>query len=227
MARTPDPLRKPALLAQILDYLLDKSLGEVTFRTLAKGIGVSTYTLVYHFGTRAELLSEIVEAISERTTLIQSRLAEETSLDLYIEGLLVSWEWAVQPRNRQLQRLEFEAGMLESVHPDELTFTRALYGRWMAIGRDALTGLGLSPEDADAETRLIVNTFHGIQYDLVLNDDPAAATAALHLAAAQHRDRVAALMPVEPALMSVEPVLMPVEPVLMPVEPVETPLAQT
>lgn len=195
MARTPDPARKPALLEQILDYLLDKPLSAMSFRTLAKGLGVSTYTLVYHFGSRAELLRDIVQAISARTTVIQSRLVDESSLDIYIEGLLLSWEWAVQPRNRQLQRLEFEAGMLEAVHPDELQITRALYERWMSIGRAALEGLGLSPDDADAETRLIVNTFHGIQYDLVLNNDVPAATGSLERAAAQHRDRVAALMP--------------------------------
>ena len=66
MSRRPDPERKPELVAQILDYLLDKPLSSLTFRTLASGLGVSTFTLVYHFGTRAELLSEIVAAISGR-----------------------------------------------------------------------------------------------------------------------------------------------------------------
>lgn len=205
MARTPDPLRKPALLEQILDFLLDKSLADMSFRTLAKGVGVSTYTLVYHFGTRAELLREIVQAISSRSSVIQSRLIDESSLDIYIGGLVLSWEWAVQPRNRQLQRLEFEAGMLEAVHPDELTITRALYARWLSIGTEALEGLGLSPEDAAAETRLIVNIFHGIQYDLVLNDDVPGATATLERAVEQHRARIEALMPAEPPVR-VEPV---------------------
>lgn len=195
MARTPDPSRKPALVEQILDHLLDKSLADMSFRTLAKGIGVSTYTLVYQFGTRAELLREIVQAISARTSVIQSRLIDESSLDIYIEGLVLSWEWAAQPRNRQLQRLEFEAGMLEAVHPDELTITRGLYERWMSIGTSALLGLGLSAEDAEGETRLIVNTFHGIQYDLVLNDDVPAATRSLERAVEQHRARIEALMP--------------------------------
>ncbi|MGX5679786.1 TetR/AcrR family transcriptional regulator [Schumannella luteola] len=194
MARTPDPARKPALLEQILDYLLDKPLSTMSFRTLASALDVSTYTLVYHFGSRAELLRDIVQAISARTSVIQSRLIDESSLDIYIEGLLLSWEWAAQPRNRQLQRLEFEAGMLEAVHPDELSITRALYQRWMSIGCDALEGLGLSPEDAEIETRLIVNTFHGIQYDLVINDDVPAATRSLERAAEQHRERVAALL---------------------------------
>lgn len=198
MARTPDPTRKPALVEQILEYLLDKPLSAMTFRTIAKGIGVSTYTLVYQFGTRAELVHEIVAAISARTSTIESRLDRAPTLDTYIEGLIISWEWAVQPRNRQLQRLEFEAGMVESVFPDEFTSTRGLFAKWMNIGTTGLISLGLSPEDAALETRLIVNTFHGMQYDLVLNNDAEAATAALHRAAEQHRARIEHLLAATP-----------------------------
>lgn len=195
MARTPDLSRRPALLEQTLDYLLDKSLADLTFRTLANGLGVSTYTLVYHFGTRAELIQAIVQAISSRVRLIQTRLTSDVvDLDYYIEGLVLSWEWTLQPRNRQLQRLEFEAGMLESLHPDELTATRSLYAHWQELGRAALVSFGVSEADARAESRLLVNTFHGIQYDLVLNDDEEQATASFRLAVEQHRSRVVSLI---------------------------------
>jgi AcrR family transcriptional regulator len=53
VARPKDLDRKPALLADIVDYLLDKPLSGLTFRTLAEALAVSTYTLVYHFGSRA------------------------------------------------------------------------------------------------------------------------------------------------------------------------------
>lgn len=195
MARTVDPSRKPALLEQILDHLLDKPLSSLTFRTLAKALDVSTFTLVYQFGSRADLIREIVHAISSRAVLIQDRLAADNStLDTYFEGLVMSWEWTLQPRNRQLQRLEFEAGMLEALDPEQFTFTRALYEHWQSIGRDALLSFGLTSEDAEAESRLVVNTFHGIQYDLVLNRDEAAATASFELAMRHHRSRIEALL---------------------------------
>jgi len=195
MARTVDPSRKPALLQQILDHLLDKPLSSLTFRTLAKALDVSTFTLVYQFGSRADLIREIVQAISSRAVLIQDRLAADNStLDTYFEGLVISWEWTLQPRNRQLQRLEFEAGMLEALDPEQFTFTRALYEHWQSIGRDALLSFGLSAEDAEVESRLLVNTFHGIQYDLVLNRDEAAATASFELAMRHHRARIEALL---------------------------------
>lgn len=196
MARTVDLERKPALLDQILDYLLDKPLSEMTFRTLARGIGVSTYSLVYHFGTREELMRDIVGAISARARTIENRLTStEATVATYLEGLELSWEWAVEPRNRQLQRLEFEAGLLEAVGDGGGGIVRALFDHWQSIGREALIGFGLSAEDAEAESRLIVNVFHGIQYDLVLNDDAAAATRAFRRALDQHAAAISALLP--------------------------------
>ena len=195
MARTPDLERKPELLAQILEYLLDKSLSSLSFRTLAKALEVSTFTLVYQFGTRAELIREIVHAISARSDVIQDRLeGGAATLDTYFEGLAISWEWTVEPRNRALQRLEFEAGLMESLHPAEHTFARGVYEHWQHIGQAALRSFGMSERDAAIESRLLIDTFQGIQYDLVLNDDEKKATAAFTRAMEHHRARIEAML---------------------------------
>src|ERR1019366_7207370 len=118
MPRHPDPSRKPQLLSEILEYLLGRSLASVSFRTIAQALGVSTYTLVYHFGTREELLSEIVAAVSTRATAIEGELiTSPDTLETYCAGLESSWQWTLQPRNRQLQRLEFEASLIEALEP--------------------------------------------------------------------------------------------------------------
>ena len=194
MARTPDPARKPALLEQTLEYLLDKPLATLSFRTLAAALGVSTFTLVYHFGSRAELIREVLRAISERATFMERRLVEDATLDTYFENLELSWEWTLDPRNRQLQRLEFEAAMLESLNPDDSTFAREVHGFWQRIGRDALMGFGLSEEDAVVETRLLVDTVLGIQYDYVLNNDEPRAGAAFQRLLETHRARIEQLV---------------------------------
>lgn len=195
MSRRPDPGRKPELLAQILEYLLDKPLASLTFRALANALGVSTYTLVYQFGTRAELVSEIVGAISARQSDIEDRLVTNPgTLDAYYENLAVSWRWTLDPRNRQLQRLEFEASMLEALDPDLHNFSRELYGTWLRVGRDALESFGLSPHDAQIEARIMVDAFYGLQYDLVVNNDAVGATEAFERLVEHHRERVEALV---------------------------------
>ncbi len=194
MSRKPDPGRKPELLAQILDHLLDKPLASLSFRTVATALGVSTFTLVYQFGTRAELVSDIVAAISARQADIEDRLIESPgTLDAYYDNLALSWRWTLDPRNRQLQRLEFEASMLEALDPDTHNFSRALYATWLRVGRDALESFGLSPDDAEIEARIMVDAFYGLQYDLVVNNDEARSTAAFERLVQHHRERVEAL----------------------------------
>src|SRR5690554_1191206 len=195
MTREADASRKPLLLDQILEYLLDEPLASLSFRTLAWALEVSTFTLVYHFGSRAQLLSDIVGAISAREVEIQRNLADnQGTLDAYFVGLEKSWEWSVQPRNRKLQRLEFEASMMEAQDPSNYDYTRALYARWQKIGKDALQELGLSEADAELESRLTVDTIFGIQYDLVVNSDVDRATGAFTYLMQTHRARLEALL---------------------------------
>ncbi|GAB3037157.1 hypothetical protein GCM10027052_14710 [Parafrigoribacterium mesophilum] len=195
MSRLPDLERKPELVASILEYLLDKPLSGLTFRKLALALGVSTFTLVYHFGTRAEMLRDVVAAISAREAGVNENLVvDPASLDAYFDGLERSWEWTLEPRNRQLQRLEFEASMIEALYPEEHTFVRTLFARWQKIGYDALISFGIGEEEAEDESRLVVDTFYGIQFDLVVNGDEAKATAAFSRAVALHRHRVEQLL---------------------------------
>ncbi|HEY1529517.1 MAG TPA: TetR family transcriptional regulator [Galbitalea sp.] len=196
MPRHPDPLRKPQLLAEILDYLLDKSLASVSFRTIAQALGFSTYTLVYHFGSRDELLSEIVAAVSTRTVAVEAQMLEAPdTLDAYFRGFEESWQWTLQPRSRQLQRLEFEASLIEALEPDKHDFSRAIFATWQRIGQGALTSLGVAPDAAALEVRLLVDNFYGIQYDFVLNGEAEPATRAFKEAMRRHRERIDALLP--------------------------------
>jgi AcrR family transcriptional regulator len=195
--RHSDPSRKPQLLAEIIEHLLDKSLASVSFRTIAQALGCSTYTLVYHFGTREQLLSEIVAAVSTRATAIDEQMrGGSATLDTYFKSFDASWQWTLLPRNRQLQRLEFEAALIESLQPHTHTFSRALFSTWHRIGKDALVGFGLEPKVAAVEARILVDTFYGIQFDFVLNNEPDAATLAYREAMIRHRERIEALLPV-------------------------------
>ncbi|TQL47260.1 TetR family transcriptional regulator [Homoserinimonas aerilata] len=195
MTRQPDLERKPALIEQILDYLLDKPLSSLSFRTLAKALEVSTFTLVYHFGTRAELVSDIVSAISMRAEDVEDELMQSpTTIDSYLLGQIKSWEWSVQPRNIRLQCLEFEAALLEAHDREAHEFTRTLYTRWYEMGCEALVDLGLSQEEATVEARLAVDTFFGLQYDLVVNEDVERATAAFHRSIEVRRERLERLL---------------------------------
>jgi AcrR family transcriptional regulator len=193
MTRRPDPEIKPALLDHILDSLLDKPLSALTFRALAASANVSTYTLVYHFGTRADLVREIITAIATRQRGFETVFeAEDLTLDSYLQGLRTTFDLTLLPRNRALQRLEFEAQMLEALETSP-GVTRLAHEELQDRGEVTLISLGLSPADAAIESRLLVDTFYGIQVGLVVNDDADRAEAAFNRALDQHRERIETL----------------------------------
>ena len=195
MTRQADLSKKPALIEKVVDYLLDKPLSALTFRALASALNVSTFTLVYHFGTRADLVREIIAAIATRQRGFETVLDPRTvTMDSYFNGLRRTFELTLLPRNRALQRLEFEAQMLEALEA-ESPVTRAAHEGLQHQGRDTLISLGLSREDAIIESRLLVDTFYGIQVGLVVNGDDERATEAFDRALEYHRDRIAVVRP--------------------------------
>lgn len=194
MARTPDPSRKPALLAAIVDYLLDKPLATLSFRTIASGLGVSTYSLVYHFGNREHLVNDIVSAVMERQGIITEAVqAEGGDIDEHMAIIRRSWKLGLAPRSRALMRLEFEAAMLRAREPIG-PHTAAEFYRWYEPRIAALELMGIPTADAETEARLLVDIFYGLQYDLLVTRDEARSTTAFEQAAAAYESRIRALV---------------------------------
>ena len=191
--RVSDPKRREALLCAILEHLGDNSLTGLSFRVLALSLGVSTYSLVYHFGTRDQLISEIVRTIAERQKSAEPHLDAEPSIERHLDQLRASFDWQLQPENIELQRLEFEAAMLEAVEPSH-TYTRATFAFWMDETERTLIALGLDPKDAAVEARILNNMFYGFQYDLVVNTNTEAATEAFALAMVRYREHLGNLI---------------------------------
>ncbi len=190
MTRQADPDKKPELLEKIVDYLLDKPLSALTFRGLATALGVSSFTLVYHFGSRDELVHDIIQAIATRQRAFESvSEVSPLTIDTYCEGLQQAFDLTLRPRNQALQRLEFEAQILEASLSDN-ALTRSVHQEREERGRSALLELGLLETDAAIESRLILDTFYGIQIGLVISRDTQRASEAFERALTQHRGRI-------------------------------------
>lgn len=194
MARTPDPTRKPALLAEIVDYLLDKPLATLSFRTVATGLGVSTYSLVYHFGNREQLMNDIVGAVMERQNIITGAVqVEGGDIDVHMANIRRSWQLGLAPRSRALMRLEFEAAMLRARESVD-SHTAAEFNKWYETRVIALEFMGIRQADAEVEARLLVDSFYGLQFDLLVTRDDARATTAFERAAAGYESRIRVLI---------------------------------
>jgi AcrR family transcriptional regulator len=181
MARPPKPERKNELLDNIVEFLLDKSFASLSFRTLADGLGISSYVLVYHFGNREELINEIVRHIEARHDAIKPTDSGTFTREQFREWLLDSWNELLVDRNRSLQRLEFEAAVQDSVSPNPRGSALRKFEFWHSLAADWLENQGLQREAAGVSARLFVSSLYGLQYDYVLNKDGASVERALHL----------------------------------------------
>ena len=171
MPRRPDPTRKPELLGQILEHLRGRSLATVSFRTLAEALGVSTYVFVYHFGNRAQLIGEIVRAVVGRNDAlleIDPVGLDETAFSKHVGKL---WAEASSERGRDMQRLAFEAALLEVVAADDEGTARGAVSRWHEFVTAWLTSRGVPAARAKTEARAFVDGLHGLQYDAVVGRD--------------------------------------------------------
>ncbi len=195
MARRSDPARKPELMAAIVEYLREHPLSGLTFRTLAEALGVSPFTLVYHFGTRNELLIEIIRAVTARQqAVIDAELALAPSLDAHIDSIRESWLGFLVPSTRALLRLEFEAALMEVTDPTVRAGGRDVHARWVEWGAQALERLGVDADEARVEARILVDQLYGFQIDLVVTRDDAGATEAFDRAIDAYRSRISTLM---------------------------------
>ena len=195
MSRRPDPERKPQLIAEIIDYLSGRSLGNLTFRTLADHLGVSTFTLVYHFGTKTQLIADVVEAVCDRQhDAFDDAEISTSSVDDYFESFRSYWEWVVDPVSRSLQRIEFEAAMIESLDASGDTVTRSTLAEWHRVAMQGMRSLGVPADLVAAESRAMANTVYGLQYDLIVLGDLDRVNEAFESALSAWRHRVSSLV---------------------------------
>ena len=99
MPRPVDPHRRAAVLAKAADYVLERGLAGLSLRPLAKALGTSTRMLLYDFGSKEQLIHEVLAEIRRR---------EESLLEAEVRTLDDVWAWIAAPEREPFLRLFFE-----------------------------------------------------------------------------------------------------------------------
>ena len=161
MARPVDPHRREAVLARAADYVLEHGLAGLSLRPLAKALGTSPRMLLYDFGTKEQLVREVLAEIRSR---------EQSLLEAEVRTLDDVWRWIAAPEREPFLRLFFE------------TYVDAL-GREEAepLVRDWLEFLRTSwqPPVDEATATLMVAVVRGLLLDRLATGDRARTDAAL------------------------------------------------
>ena len=114
MARPSDPQRRAELLARAVDYAAEHGVADLTLRPLAAALGVQPNTLVHHFGTKEQLLSEILNGVRDRLRAMRARAGADHDRD----PLHATWSWTSDPARLPFFRFFFEAYGVALRHPD-------------------------------------------------------------------------------------------------------------
>ncbi|MGW0553633.1 TetR/AcrR family transcriptional regulator [Streptomyces sp. NPDC002926] len=182
MGRKPNPDRKPELLAEIVQQLVRTGVGDLSLRPLATALGVSTYTLTYHFGSREQLISEVVQHIEAE----QHRLTTAWFTGDPAQAVREYWTWLEEPQNLAQVRLVLEVTALPAAsQPIPAAVRSGLVTAWVEALAEALTERGEDPGTARVRASVAAAALAGLALDLLATGDHERTRAAAHLIADQ------------------------------------------
>jgi len=169
--------RKDELLESLIAYLLENGLADLSLRPLAAGTGTSARLLIYHFGSKEGLLTEVLEAMQAHVQrsfvqLLDKPLAATRSKP----PLKRLWNWAIADENYLYLKLLYELQILAIQNPDT-------YAQYLGRNTDSWLDLALTALSPSLRTHamatLCAAVFDGLFIELMSSGDRKRTTQAL------------------------------------------------
>jgi len=171
--------RRPELLAAAVEYILEHGVCELSLRPMAKEIGVTHATLLRHFGTREELITEVAEYI--RADVFAERVEQAEVVVSLAQSLRTVWKRLCDPKERRQFALLFELVALETRDPGRFAnLTSLVISDFLEPLEAAFRNHGLSRREARDVATAYLALVRGLQLDLALTGDRPRVDAAMH-----------------------------------------------
>jgi AcrR family transcriptional regulator len=173
----PVSARRAELAAGALEYVLTEGLVGLSLRPMAAALGTSDRMLVYHFGGKDALVTEVVQLASDR---VAGSLTEpDTALTGPGDLVRYAWRALTGPGAGGSMRLYLELCVLCLREPGRWTAVQQrIREPWLALLRSALAELGVAAADVPALADLVLDTLDGLLLDRMVSPDPDRADAA-------------------------------------------------
>ena len=169
--------RKDELLQALVGYLLEHGLADLSLRPLAAGVGTSARLLVYHFGSKEGLLTEVLGAMQTHVRQSMLGLMEQAPPEGGShQPLRRFWDWATTAANLPYLKLLYELQILAARDP-------ATYAPYLQRDSAQSVSMALSVMSSalrsDAMATLCIAVFDGLFLELMSTGDHERTTAAL------------------------------------------------
>ncbi|MBN9153246.1 MAG: TetR/AcrR family transcriptional regulator [Microbacterium sp.] len=168
--------RATALLDGAVAYLSREGIEDFSLANLASALGTSSRMLIYHFGSRDELLARVQrEMRSKVTTELRSR-----RFDTLSEAVRATWNYYV-PRLPHME-LFYHLSSRAFEDPAEFeVFTDTAVSNWEVFFAEVAEREGYHGRDAHSAGTLALGGFRGLIHDLLITGDLKRLTRAVDL----------------------------------------------
>lgn len=166
----PTP-RREALLADAVDYVLRRGVADLSLRPLAAELGTSDRMLVYHFGSKGQLVEQVLDRTA---SVLAAMLLEATGSgdDTPTVRLRRVWRQLSGPEAEPYARLWFEVYGLavRGLEPYRAVTTRTVRA-WLDLSKEILVAGGAPPALAQRLATVEVAAIEGLLLDLLATGD--------------------------------------------------------
>ena len=173
VARTANPKRPEELLDDIVDHLVERGVGELSLRPLAKAVGSSPRVLLYYFGTKEDLVVKALARLRERQRSAYEHM-KAAKFATPEDACRAIWKSMSAPQSEPLFRMFFEAYAMALRHPRRFSeFLRTAIEDWLSFLSSPLMQSGCSEAEARAYATVVVAGFRGFMLDYSASRDRA------------------------------------------------------
>jgi AcrR family transcriptional regulator len=163
MTKKPNPKVKEDLLEQATAYILENGLQDLSLRPLAEVLGTSARMLIYHFGSKEQLIIEaVIHAQHKQQALLQKQMVSSKSTTKTLQNF---WTWLssgeVAPYARLLYDLEVQ---VMNGNDSYRAFAKEVIENWE-------TFIGASIKSTPEQARLIVGVMNGLLMDRLVTEE--------------------------------------------------------
>ncbi|GHE92345.1 TetR/AcrR family transcriptional regulator [Streptomyces fumanus] len=163
--RPVDHARRAELLDAVVDYTIEHGFSDLSWRPVAAALGVSTTSLVHRFGSKEQMLQEILGRLRER---IVAAVGPSHGLRADVRAV---WERVSDPRRGGEFRLFFAVYGHALQAPEQFAdFLDHVVTDWMNSLREA-QGPDTDPVTATRTATLVIATLRGLLLDLLATGD--------------------------------------------------------
>jgi len=159
--------RKEILTDELVGYLLEHGLSDLSLRPLADALGTSARLLIYHFESKEGLLAEVLDSMQTRLRMSFGSMLEQRA-GRSERPLKVFWDWAITDENYPYFKLLYELQILAVQNP-------AAYGQYLqrnASNWSELIATALpEAERTPAMVTLLGAVFDGLFLELMSTSD--------------------------------------------------------